>query len=109
MYYLEIQAPFFLYASSDNHNPTEVVADILAAGLDMPDRDYYLKSDDRFKDARDKYRVHVANIFKLAGYSDADAKTASDTVLQFDASLPRIRSTTLLYETHRQPTIRPRC
>jgi len=87
MHDLEIQAPFFLYASSDNHNPTEVVADILAAGLDMPDRDYYLKSDDRFKDARDKYRVHVANIFKLAGYSDADAKTASDTVLQFESKL----------------------
>ena len=87
MHDLEIQAPFFLYASSDNHNPTEVVADILAAGLDMPDRDYYLKSDDRFKDARDKYRVHVANIFKLAGYSDADAKTASDTVLQFEIKL----------------------
>jgi len=87
MHDLEIQAPFFLYASSDNHNPTEVVADILAAGLDMPDRDYYLKSDDRFKDARDKYRVHVANIFKLAGYSDADAKTASDTVLQFETKL----------------------
>lgn len=87
MHDLEIQAPFFLYASSDNHNPTEVVADILAAGLDMPDRDYYLKSDDRFKDARDKYRVHVANIFKLAGYSDADAKTASDTVFQFETKL----------------------
>ena len=87
MHDLEIQAPFFLYASSDNHNPTEVVADILAAGLDMPDRDYYLKSDDRFKDARDRYRVHVANIFKLAGYSDADAKTASDTVLQFETKL----------------------
>ena len=87
MHDLEIQAPFFLYASSDNHNPTEVVADILAAGLDMPDRDYYLKSDDRFKDARDKYRVHVANIFKLAGYSDADAKTASETVLQFESKL----------------------
>src|SRR5678816_1383292 len=87
MHDLEIQAPFFLYASSDNHNPTEVVADILAAGLDMPDRDYYLQSDDRFKDARDKYRVRVANIFKLAGYSDADAKTASDTVLQFETKL----------------------
>ena len=87
MHDLEIQAPFFLYASSDNHNPTEVVADILAAGLDMPDRDYYLKSDDRFKDARDKYRVHVANIFKLAGYNDADAKTASDTVFQFETKL----------------------
>jgi predicted metalloendopeptidase len=53
----------------------------------MPDRDYYLKSDDRFKDARDKYRVHVANIFKLAGYSDADAKTASDTVFSSRPSL----------------------
>ena len=84
---LEIQAPFYVVASSDNHNPNEVIANVVAAGLDMPDRDYYLKPDDRFKEAREKYRVHVANIFKLAGYSGADAKTASDTVLQFETKL----------------------
>ena len=84
---LEVQAPFFLFASSDNHNPSQVIADISAAGLDMPDRDYYLKADDRFKEAREKYRVHVANIFKLAGSSEADAKSAADTVFQFETKL----------------------
>ena len=84
---VEVQAPFFLFASSDNHNPTQVIADISAAGLDMPDREYYLKPDERFKDAREKYRVHVANLFKLAGYSETDAKSAADTVFQFETKL----------------------
>jgi endothelin-converting enzyme/putative endopeptidase len=57
--------------------------------LGLPDRDYYLKPEPRFKDAREKYVVHVANIFKLAGYSDGDAAKAADRVMQFETSLAK--------------------
>jgi len=35
--------PFGIVSSQDNHNPTQVIADVFAAGLGLPDRDYYLK------------------------------------------------------------------
>ena len=37
----------------DPHNPTQTIADISAGGLGMPDRDYYFKTEQRFKEARD--------------------------------------------------------
>jgi endothelin-converting enzyme/putative endopeptidase len=71
----------------DNHNPTQTIAAIYAAGLGLPDRDYYLKTEPRFADAREKYLVHVANMFKLAGYDDATAKAAAQTVFQVEKKL----------------------
>jgi len=86
---LQVPAPFGLIATSDNHNPSQVIADIYASGLGLPDRDYYLKDEVRFKEAREKYRAHVVNIFKLAGYNDASAKAASDTVFDFETNLAK--------------------
>jgi len=77
---LSVSAPFGLSSRPDNHNPTQTIANIFASGLGLPDRDYYLKSEPRFVDAREKYLVHVANMFKLVGYDDATAKAAAQTV-----------------------------
>lgn len=84
---LDIPVPFGVAASPDNHDPTQVIAHIYASGLDLPDRDYYLKPEPRFKEAREKYRVHIANMFKRAGYDEAAAKAASDSVFQFESKL----------------------
>ena len=86
---LGVTAPFGLYGAQDNHNPTQVIADVYASGLGLPDRDYYLKTEQRFQDARAKYRVHVANMFKLAGFSEADAQAASDTVFRMETDLAK--------------------
>src|ERR1700749_971423 len=79
--------PFGLTSSPDNHNPTQVIASIFASGLGLPDRDYYLKTKQRFQEAREKYLLHVAAMFKLAGYDDAKAKAAADTVFQMEKKL----------------------
>ena len=46
-----------------------------------------MKPEPRFKDAREKYHVHVANMFKLAGSNDTTAKSASDTVFRMESKL----------------------
>ena len=84
-----IQVPFVLVAASDNHNPSQVIADVKAAGLGLPDRDYYLKTEERFKEARAQYLVHVANMFQLAGYSAADSRKAAGQVMQFETALAK--------------------
>ncbi len=65
-----IQVPFGLNSAPDNHNPSQVLADVQAGGLGLPDRDYYFKTEPRFKEAREQYLDHVTKMFKLAGYSD---------------------------------------
>ena len=82
-----IFVPFALTSASDNHHPGQVVADISASGLGLPDRDYYFKPEPRFVETREKYHAYVTNIFKLAGYNEASAKAAAATVFQMETKL----------------------
>jgi putative endopeptidase len=79
--------PFGLIAQPDNHEPSQTIAYIFASGLGLPDRDYYIKTEPRFQEAREKYVVHVTNMFKLAGYNDVKAKSAADTVFRLEKKL----------------------
>ena len=84
-----VQVPFNLLSTSDVHAPEKVIADVGAAGLGLPDRDYYLKPEKRFVDARAGYLAHVANILELAGSSPADAKSGADTVMAMETALAK--------------------
>jgi len=79
-----IRVPFQLAAGSDNHKPSDVIAQMNAGGLAMPDRDYYVKPDARFKEAREKYVAHVANVFRLAGAGDASAAADAASVVRME-------------------------
>jgi putative endopeptidase len=79
-----IPAPFNLAASTDPHRPTWVQADLGASGYSLPDRDYYLKPDARFKEAREKYVLHVAKMFTLVGWDEKSAAAAAQTVMSME-------------------------
>ena len=61
-----------------------IMADIGASGITLPDRDYYLGKEDRFKDAREKYKDHVTKMFTLAGWNASDAAAATQTVFNME-------------------------
>jgi endothelin-converting enzyme/putative endopeptidase len=79
--------PFPFGASQDPHNPTQVIADVAAGGLGLPERDYYFKDDDKSKETRQKYLAHVAATLELAGMSKADAEKAAATVMKMETAL----------------------
>ena len=92
---IQVTAPFVLGGQQDVHKPTQILADIGAAGFNLPDRDYYLKPDDRFKEARAKYVEHVAKMFTLAGWDAKSAAAAAQTIMTMEtkfaeASLDRV-------------------
>lgn len=84
---ITIAVPFGLFADADYHNPSFVIAHLYASGLGMPDRDYYLEPEQRFKDARDRYHAYVRRLFELAGNSAAQARVAADVVLRMETQL----------------------
>jgi putative endopeptidase len=84
---LGIWAPFAVASLPNFHDPSQTIMNVFAAGLGMPDRDYYLKTEARFVEAREKYRVHVANMFKLIGYDQKAADAASATVFEMEKKL----------------------
>jgi endothelin-converting enzyme/putative endopeptidase len=82
-----IFVPFGLVSQPDNRNPKETIATVFASGLGLPDRDYYLKPEQRFQEAREKYREHVAKMMQLAGYDEKSAKAAAEIVFQLERKL----------------------
>ncbi len=60
-----------------------------AGGLGLPERDYYLKDDEKSKETREKYKDYIANLFKLAGEAEAKAKSNAVTVLALETQLAK--------------------
>jgi len=84
---MAIPVPFALSSSPDPHEPSRVIANLSASGLGLPDRDYYVKAEPRFQEAREKYKVHVAHMLELAGASRADSRKGAEAVFAFEKQL----------------------
>src|SRR5580700_9229765 len=87
MHDILVADPFALGSQTDPHKPTWVLADVGASGLALPDRDYYLKPEARFKEAREKYVAHIAAMFKLAGWDEKTSAAAAHTIVGMETKL----------------------
>ncbi|HEU5145259.1 MAG TPA: M13 family peptidase, partial [Chryseosolibacter sp.] len=58
----EGSAFFELGVLPDLKNSNEMAAYITSGGIGLPERDYYLKEDDKSKEVRQKYLEHLANL-----------------------------------------------
>jgi putative endopeptidase len=67
---------FGLFVSPDFDKPATNAAYLLQGGLGMPDREYYLGSDERAKATQGKYREHIATVLKLAGIDKVNERAA---------------------------------
>ncbi|HEX6095997.1 MAG TPA: M13 family metallopeptidase [Thermoanaerobaculia bacterium] len=84
-------APLFRFsAQNDFKNSRMILAAVSQAGLGLPDRDYYLRDDEKFATTRRQYVEHVNRMFELAGVpKDADRVLALETQLA-RASMARV-------------------
>jgi putative endopeptidase len=80
-------APFAFGSAQDPHHPQSVIADAAAAGLGLPERDFYFKDDDKSKETRQKYVEHVATMFVLAGSDKAAAAASAQVVMRMETAL----------------------
>jgi putative endopeptidase len=87
MHDIIVNVPFSMGSQQDPHKPSWVLADLGASGLGLPDRDYYLKTEPRFKEAREKYVEHVTAMFKLAGWDQKAAAAAAQTIMGMETKL----------------------
>ena len=84
---LAIPVPFTIASATDYHAPANTIANIVAGGLGLTDRDYYLQAEPRFVDARAKYKMHIVNVLKLAGMADTPASNAADNIFALEKRL----------------------
>jgi putative endopeptidase len=88
---IEIAAPLYLSATQDLHDTTHMIAEVGISGLGLPDRDYYLRDELRFKNAREKYLAYIHTMFILAGTTDSDATLAVAAVMKIETALAQAR------------------
>ena len=82
--------PLFRFDSAQDYkDSTQVIAVARQGGLGLPDRDYYMKDDDKSKQLRTDYLQHVSNMFKLLGDSDEKAAAEAKTVMDIETSLAK--------------------
>ena len=83
--------PLFRFsAQNDFKNSKMVIAAVSQGGLGLPDRDYYLRDDERFSTTRKQYVAHVAKMFELAGVPASRAQADAERVLALETQLARV-------------------
>ena len=82
-----VNVPLVPYVHQDPKDSTRYAGDFFQAGLGLPDRDFYLIADDKFKGIRASYLAHVQKMFELAKIDGAAQKAGS--VLELETALAK--------------------
>ncbi len=95
-------------ADQDPGDSEQVIAWASAAGLGLPDRDYYVKDDARSSEVRKRYVEHVAHMLGLVGETPGRAARDAETVMRIEtamakASLTRVEKRDPYKIYHRMP------
>jgi len=79
---------FVFYVHRDLKKSDQNVCYLRQGGFQLPDRDYYLKDDERSKGIRDEYVKHIKAMYKLKGDANPDAKAAA--ILKIETAMAEI-------------------
>ena len=81
---------FYLYVDADLKNSDLNILNTYQGGTSMGDRDYYLDKDENTQAIRAKYAETVEKLFILAGYSETQAKEASNVVMKIETRMATV-------------------
>jgi putative endopeptidase len=85
-----VASPMFsFFVGQDDKISSKNAIFIWQGGLSMPDKRYYFDDDSSSIKIRQKFVVHVSNMFKIIGYDDIKAKNAADNVMKLETSIAK--------------------
>ena len=84
-----VTSPFDVGIDQDMKNSTEMVGMLGQSGLGLPDRDYYLKNDAKFKKIRSQYLKYIEKTLSLAG--DKQAAQHAQGILKLETQIAKIQ------------------
>ena len=79
--------PFGSYFGADDKNVTRNILCLSQGGLTLGQKDYYLNNDKATSDIRDAYKKHLVRMFKLYGFTDAQASAKAADVFRAETEL----------------------
>lgn len=74
--------PFGVFVTEDFKDPTKYMLLTWQGGIGLPEREYYLLTDAKSKEIRDKYVAHIAKMFELCKLPDAAASAQKIMALE---------------------------
>lgn len=80
-----LDAPFGFGQVADFKNPKEYMIYFGQSGLGLPDREYYLKDDEKSQNLREQYVAHIEKMYDLAGFDNA--ADAAQTIMALETRL----------------------
>ncbi|MBW8327309.1 MAG: M13 family metallopeptidase [Prolixibacteraceae bacterium] len=86
---------FSFFADADQKNSERVVAYLYQGGLGMPDRDYYMKEDERSKEIQAAYQLFLQKMFVLTGADETTAQAHATTVYDLEKRMAAASMTLL--------------
>jgi putative endopeptidase len=84
---------FGVGARQDAKNSLQVILQLSQGGIGLPDRDYYLRADDKSQQIRRQYTAHVAHALALAGDPAVSAPAEADSILALETRLAKASMT----------------
>ncbi len=82
--------PLFSFGSgADAKNSKMNIAQLYQSGLGMPDRDYYLKTDENTKSIRENYKSLIKKSFMLTGVDSATAEKNAENIIALETKLAK--------------------
>ncbi len=83
----DIKTPFGLYVEQDAKNSTKNIVYIVQDGLGLPDKDYYLRTDEKSVQLIKDYHTYITNLFTLYTNDKVSAAISASNVIKFEAKL----------------------
>ncbi len=83
----QVAAPFRFAVMPDAKDSARYLAQLQQGGLGLPDRDYYLREDDKSARLRESYAGHLRRMFALGGDSEGTAAANADLIVRLETRL----------------------
>ncbi|HRP12011.1 MAG TPA: hypothetical protein PLK37_13340 [Terricaulis sp.] len=79
---IAVNSPIAMYVTLDQGNPDRYCIGMTHAGLGLPEREYYRRSDGQFPALRQAYQAHVERMLGVAGEANAARKAQQVMALE---------------------------
>ena len=81
-------APLFnIYITQDDKNSSKYQVYINQGGLSLPDRNYYFDTDAKAKTIREKFLLHVGNMYTIIGFDESKARLAAGKLMEMETAI----------------------
>ncbi|MGE0740438.1 MAG: M13 family metallopeptidase [Hyphomonadaceae bacterium] len=77
-----VNSPIAIFVGLDERNPNRYITNMVHAGLGLPEREYYRRTDGEFPNIRAQYAAHIERLLTLAGQANGAAQARAIVALE---------------------------